>query len=223
MGKDIKSLKKSYHTQLKSIASLTNGTNKLISNESQKSVDLREKEMVIGGSLNKKSDEIKGKEEDIVKEKENFHKLIENSKDIENSLIKQQKRLSEEENNLSSVSLKKIKSQEISINKEIEKLVKVNDDKNKKLKTINKQKHELNLSIESEKTEIENIQKQINELILKKSKTEENLKTKYDQLNTKEDEISKTRIELDSNSSQMKNFENKKSNFEEREEKTTVS
>merc|ERR1711957_622790 len=153
--------------------------------------------------------------------------------------IKQQKRLSEEENNLSSVNqnkmkltydlkndkgnLKKIKSQEISINKEIEKLVKVNDDKNKKLKTINKQKHELNLSIESEKTEIENIQKQINELILKKSKTEENLKTKYDQLNTKEDEISKTRIELDPNSSQMKNFENNKSNFEEKEEKTTVS
>merc|ERR1712166_1428314 len=147
--KDIKSLKKSYHTQLKSIASLTNGTNKLISNESQKSVDLREKEMVIGGSLNKKSDEIKGKEEDIVKEKENFHKLIENSKDIENSLIKQQKRLSEEENNLSSFNqnkmkltydlkndkdnLKKIKSSEININKEIEKLVKVNDDKNKKL------------------------------------------------------------------------------------------
>jgi len=237
--KDINSLKKSYATQLKSIASLTNGTNKLISNESQKSVDLREKEMQIGGNLNKKTDEIKIKEEDIVKEKENFHKLIENSKDIENSLIKQQKRLSEEENNLSSVNqnkmkltydlkndkgnLKKIKSQEISINKEIEKLVKVNDDKNKKLKTINKQKHELNLSIESEKTEIENIQKQINELILKKSKTEENLKTKYDQLNTKEDEISKTRIELDSNSSQMKNFENKKSNFEEKEEKTTVS
>merc|ERR1711934_622410 len=49
--KDINFLKKSYQTQLKSIASLTNGTNKLISKESSKSVDLREKEMQIGGSL----------------------------------------------------------------------------------------------------------------------------------------------------------------------------
>jgi len=236
---DINFLKKSYQTQLKSIASLTNGTNKLISKESQKSVDLREKEMDLGGNLNKKVDEIKNKEEEIIKEKENFHKLIENSKDIENSLIKQQKRLSEEENNLSSVNqnkmkltydlkndkenLKKIKSQEISLNKEIQKLAEVNDEKNKKLKTINKQKVELNASIELEKHEIENIQKQINDLILKKSKTEENLKTKYDQLNLKEDEISKTRIELDSNASQMKNLENKKSNLEEKDEKSTVS
>jgi chromosome segregation ATPase len=236
---DINSLKNSYQTQLKSIASLTNGTNKLISKESQKSVDLRKKEMDIGVLLNKKVDEIKIKEDEIIKEKENFHKLIENSKDIENSLIKEQKRLSEEENNLSSIyqnkmkltydlknnkdNLKKIKNQENKLNKEIQNLITTSEEKKRSLFSINKQKAELNTSIELEKIEIENIQKQINDLILKKSKTEENLKSKYDLLNLKEDEISKIRIELDSNNSQMKNFENKKLNLEEKEEKTTIS
>jgi len=236
--KDIDYLQNSYKMQLKSIDSLTNGANKLIRKEGEKQKEFRERENSENKKLQKKLDDIKIKEAEIAKEKELFRKLIDEAKEIENKMIKDQRNLAEEENNLSNINtnkmklsydlknakttLKKIKEQQENLNSEIQKLKKITNEKDLKLKSVNAQKAELTDSIESERHEIDNLQKKINELILKKSKKEEALKQKYDSLNNREDEISRLRIEIDSNSSGIKSLEDKKTNLELKEERTTL-
>jgi chromosome segregation ATPase len=229
--KDINYLQNSYKMQLKSIDSLTNGANKLISKETENQKEIKEKENSFGKKLQKKLEAIKNKEAEIAKEKEIFRKLIDEAKEIENSMIKQQSNLAEEENNLSNINtnkmklsydlknakttLKKIKEQVASLIGEIEKMKKTTGESDLKLKRIKAQKSEL--------SEIENFQKKINELILKKSKKEEALKQKFDLLNSKEDEISKLKIEIDSNYSGIKSLEDKKENLKLKEEKTSLA
>lgn len=237
--KDINYLQNSYKMQLKSIDSLTNGANKLISKESQKQKEIKEKENSLGKRLQAKLDLIKAKEAEIANEKDLFRKLIDEAKEIENSMIKQQRNLAEEENNFSNINtnkmklsydmknaratFKKIKEQQANLLSEIEKLKKTNLESDLKLKRVHAQKAELTDSIESERLEIDNLQKQINELILKKSKKEEALKQKFDSLNSKEDEISKLRIDIDANSSGIKSLEDKKSNLALKGEKTSLA
>ena len=231
--KDITYLQNSYRMQLKSIDSLTNGANKLIIKENEKSLEIRKNE----GSLNKKLQnlvtELKKKELEITKEKDASHRLIDSSKTVENNLIISQKNLAEEENILSNISsnkmklsydlknmkrnLKKVQENVQNLKNEMESLRKVNDNKNEILKNSHLQKSEISNQIANEKIEIENIQKEINELILKKSKKEESIKTKYDQLNNKEDEISKLKLEINQNNYNVKNLEDKRISLENKD------
>ncbi len=233
---DINFLQNSYKMQLRSIDSLTNGANKLIDKETKKQKEIKEKENALDKKLKKKLDHIKNKEGEIAKEKIKFHKLIEESKDVENNFINHQKNLAEEENILSNINsnkmkisydlknavdnLNKVQENQKNLILEIEKLQKVNTEKDNKLKFFNNEKIQLSGNIDKEKLEIENLTKRINDLILEKSKKEETLKQKYDELNNKETDISKLRIELDSNISEMKNLQNRKSDLKDKDEKS---
>lgn len=228
--KDITYLQNSYEMQLKSIFSITSGANKLISKENDKKIEIMEQIANLQKEISDKSEFMKNKEDNLSKLKDKYAKTMEKSKDVENSIINYQKELADIENSLSNLNSNKLRldfelkntdsrriSAENSVNDislEINKYNKKNKDNLKKINKLTDEKNKVENFISDEKEEIKKLEREINDLILKKSKKEENLKNKFDQIKNKEDQIANLKIDSEQYISNIKRLTEKKEKLE---------
>lgn len=228
--KDINYLQNSYEMQMKSISSITSGASKLIGKESDKKNELSAKKRDLEKEYSENSEKIKLMEEKLTKLKENYAKTMEKSKDVENLIINHQKDLADVENSISNLRSSKLRvdydlkaSKEMrsstensssELKEQISKYNIKNDENLKKISKLKTEKLDLENFITDEKEDIKRLEGQINDLILKKSKKEENLKSKFDLVKNKEEQITTMKIENEQFVSNIKRLNDKREKLE---------
>jgi chromosome segregation ATPase len=227
---DISKLKDSYQMQLVSIDSLTQGANRLVVKENERTAELQSQQTDLVKRIEETQKDILAREESLTKIKENNRKAIERSKDVESAMISYQKELSEVDGNLSNIrssklgfeyDLKNARMQSDQVEKdlsslinEVQRLEGVSRENNEKSEIALKDKNDIESLIQKDRSDIKSIEEQINNLILEKSKKEESLKNKFDRLKSKDEELVNLHLENDQILSKIKRLSNNKEKVE---------
>ena len=237
----IRRLKKSYENQKENLEQLMKSSKKLLKKEKVDTNVITNYIVKIKIKLKENSFKFKELRDKEVEIKNKYKNYILSQKDIEGEIINLSKRLSETDQQISSLSRNKLKenyeihyiessTKELyaridEISKQIIKSInKKTENKNKTI-FINKNKDDLDKKIQIEKKKIRNIDEQIDELILQKTKIEEQVKDQYTTIRAKEDELTSIDIENEQLNSNIKRLEDKlkssKQNIENIKEKQT--
>ena len=237
----IRRLKKSYENQNENLEQLMKSSKKLLKKEKVDTNVITNYIVKIKIKLKENSFKFKELRDKEVEIKNKYKNYILSQKDIEGEIINLSKRLSETDQQISSLSRNKLKenyeihyiessTKELyaridEISKQIIKSInKKTENKNKTI-FINKNKDDLDKKIQIEKKKIRNIDEQIDELILQKTKIEEQVKDQYTTIRAKEDELTSIDIENEQLNSNIKRLEDKlkssKQNIENIKEKQT--
>ena len=237
----IRRLKKSYENQKENLEQLMKSSKKLLKKEKVDTNVITNYIVKIKIKLKENSFKFKELRDKEVEIKNKYKNYILSQKDIEGEIMNLSKRLSETDQQISSLSRNKLKenyeihyiessTKELyaridEISKQIIKSInKKTENKNKTI-FINKNKDDLDKKIQIEKKKIRNIDEQIDELILQKTKIEEQVKDQYTTIRAKEDELTSIDIENEQLNSNIKRLEDKlkssKQNIENIKEKQT--